>query len=737
MTKARFLLAAAMLLLVGAMAFRGTLYPLPPVPAQAAAGAFDTDRALLRLQRILGDQRPHPVDSAENDAVRSRLVAELRAIGLAPRVTDGMACNGKERSMSCARVRNVLATIGPDRGAHLLVLSHYDSTRVGPGAADDGIGVAVMLEMAAILARRELRRPITFLFDEGEEAGLIGARAFLARNPIAARVDSLINLESRGVEGPALMFETSEPNAPAIARYARAVTRPAANSLSADFYRMVPNSTDVAVFDTRPWTILNFAIIGNETRYHSPGDTFAALSPRSVQHMGQQALALAADFANRGTAAEGTSLYADLLGRALIVIPLHAGVALLLLLALVHGAFCWRRRAAMERSAGAILAALAGSAAASFVGHQAVGLLRGGDFWRAYPGVTSHAVTVSALLASLAALLWIARPVPPERLRVAFWTILVLLGGLIGAFAPGALIFFLFPPLIVALGLIAGLKWKKAERAAAIAATVLLFLTMAPMLHLMEVLLDQDAAFVFAPVAAIILLPALVELKPLAVAAGRGPVLAAALALALLGWVGAALAPAYSMDRKQAFGIEYAWDATAGKGEWLIVNDGAPLPDTLSGWDFRKGKEVPWSTRARWAAPSAARPVDAPQLDRLSEERTGNSRRIAFRLNPNGAETVTIKAPPEAGFSKARVAGFTRSLEGGKATDDHVLRCHGRSCDGLRVDIETGPAPLVLTVIGTRSGLPAAAAPLLRARPDEAAPQYMPDATIALRKLRV
>ena len=107
--------------------------------------------------RILGDQRPHPVDSAAGDAARDRLAAEMRAAGLEPRVTDDFACNGfrRARTVACARVRNLVATIGPDNGRpHLLLVSHYDSTFAGPGAGDDGIGVATMLEVAANLRGR-------------------------------------------------------------------------------------------------------------------------------------------------------------------------------------------------------------------------------------------------------------------------------------------------------------------------------------------------------------------------------------------------------------------------------------------------------------------------------------------------------------------------------------------------------------------------------------------------------
>src|SRR3954468_13337457 len=319
------IVAALLLLLMTAFWFKGALVAAPEVPDRVAAGEFDTTRALGRLRRILGDQRPHPVDSAAGDAVRDRLVAELRGIGLSAIVTDDFTCNGtvKSRAISCARVRNVLARIGPTAGRAVMMVSHYDSTPVGPGAADDGIGVAVMLEAAALLQDRPLKRPVLLLFDEGEEAGLIGARAFVEHNPLAAQVEAVVNVEARGVTGPALMFETSRPNASAIAAYARSAKRPSANSASADFYRLIPNDTDVSVFRDRPWTILNFAIIGNETRYHSPGDTLAALDPRSVRHMGEQALAATAELAADGVpAASGDKLYLDVLGRSLVVLPI-------------------------------------------------------------------------------------------------------------------------------------------------------------------------------------------------------------------------------------------------------------------------------------------------------------------------------------------------------------------------------------------------------------------------------
>ena len=198
------LIVLVIVALLGALAAKSWLVPLPSVRTSSSPSEFNVHRAQARLTDLISEARPHPADTPANDVVRDRLVAHLTAMGLRPQVRDAMACNAleKARGVSCARVRNVVATIGPSSGRHLLLNAHYDSSTAGPGAGDDGAGVATLLEVASILKDERLRRPVTFLFNEGEELGLIGARAFLERDPLAARVDSLINLEARGTTGP-------------------------------------------------------------------------------------------------------------------------------------------------------------------------------------------------------------------------------------------------------------------------------------------------------------------------------------------------------------------------------------------------------------------------------------------------------------------------------------------------------------------------------------------------------
>ena len=729
------LVAALLLLLLAAFGVKGELVELPDVPVRAAPGEFDAGRAMARLRRILGDQRPHPVDSAANDAVRARLVGELRALGLDPRIADAFTCNGAAtgQTVSCARVRNLVATIGPAQGRHVLLVSHYDSTPTGPGAADDGIGVASMLEVAALLRDRPLRRPVSFLFNEGEETGLIGARAFLERDPLAARVDSLVNLESRGTTGPAIMFETSRPNGRAIRHYARSATRPSANSLTTDFSRLIPNQTDVAVLKERPWTILNFAIIGNETRYHSPDDSIANLDPRSLRHMGEQALQATADLAGGGPApAGGELLYGDVLGIGLVTLPLRLGLASVGALLLGFAWLAWRRRGGVGRGAAALALAMADAALTAFLLHRLIGWLRPGEYWRAHPEWISLAIDSTAMASAAVALLWIARPVARDRLRIAFWLAFLLLGALLCAAAPGAAIYFLLPPLLAGIGLI----WPRAERIATGLALLALAIHWLPLLHLSQVLLDFDQGWVFAPVSVLILFPFLIEAKPALARLGRVRVTAALAAAAALAWLPAALAPAYSPERKQRLSLEYVWDETRGNARWMAYHDRGPLPAALG--RMERGVEVPWSSYRRWAADTRGPAVAAPALEGLTARVERGNRLITFRLRMRGSDVVRLVGPKGSRFLAVRAGGSLRRFGKGGAEEAPVFRCHGRSCEGLEVALLVeGKTRIEAAIVGTRSGLPGEGVKLVQARPDTAQPQYVPDTTVALGKVQL
>ncbi len=725
------LLCALLLALLGALAATPLLVQPPDVRTTTNPGQFEAVRAKARLAIILGNQQPHPADSFGDDAVRARLIGQIDAMGLHPIVRDQFACNEiyKQRGVSCARVKNVIVALGPSTGKALLLNAHYDSTPVGPAAGDDGTGVATLLEVASILKNERLKRPVIFLFNEGEELGLVGARAFMA-DPLSDRVDSLVNLEARGTTGPVTMFETSLPNGPPVRAFARAVDRPFANSLTTDFYRQLPNYTDVNSFSERGWLTLNFAMIGNETRYHSPGDDIAALDARSLQHMGDQTLSVTRELVAGSQAGSGTLLFADIAGRQLVMIPQAIGFGLLGLLVIGFAAIAFRR-GGLWRGLAIVVAAIIVGAALAWVGMFLMGLARPGSFWRAYPIWTQLTVYACGLLSAVAALGLIGRRLTVEQLRASFWLAFLLLGVAIFFIAPGGVIYFLLPPLVALIGILV-----KQERIGAIIAAVLLWLTLGEVVALLGDLMNNGPFFIFAPLALMIAMPWLIEAKVLIDGGKPSRSVTAAAFVMLAGWAAVATAPAYSADRQQRFAIQHATDTGTGHAYWSVINDRAPLPKdygNVAGW--RRG-ELPHIEGKRWIAPTATiADLAAPKLSVLSNTSDGNARTVSFRIEANGAASVTLIGGKDAQIVSAGSGEFVRPIA--PATKgNYYLTCSGRSCDGAELQFTTRNAkPTPFTLVGSRRGLPATAKPLLNQRPHFARPQYSPDATLTISRV--
>ena len=735
MRRPTLLLTLVLLALIGAMAAKSLLIQIPPVRAQPGPGKFDANRAKARLAAILGDQQPHPTDTPANDLVRARIVAALSAMGLRPIVRDQVACNElyKSRGVSCARVRNVLAVMGPPAGRALLLNAHYDSSPVGPGAADAGIGVATLLELASLMKDRPLKRPVILLFNEGEELGLVGARAFLG-DPVSRNVDSLINLEARGVEGPVNMFETSRPNGAAIDVFASAVDRPVANSLSTDVYRLMPNYTDVNTFAERGWLTLNLAPIGNETRYHSAGDDITALSAATLQHMGDQTLAMAVQLANDAPRKGSDRVFMDLASRTLITLPLALGAALLIGLLAAFAMAGWRRGQLLH-GLGVTVGTLLLSAGLAWAALAAIGAVRTGMFWRAHPEWTHLATYASVTVAAVALLATVGRRVERGALRSSFWLVYLAIGGLIGLFAPGGIVYFLFSPLLILAGMFASRWWRPAELAGSLAAIALLYVTWGEMLALLEELLNSGPMWVFAPLGALLILPALIEAKPLI--DSRRAIIPAAM-IALLGWGAVAVAPAYSADRQQRFVIEHITDADSGKSYWSVLNGKARLPRPYRTAGEWRWEELPHSDSERWVADAPSTAAAAPAIERVAMLRNANERTLMVRLRPNGAERIVLIAPDDARIRAAGTAGFVRPIDATAEDGKYLISCFGRSCEGMTFEIVTGqPRSIEFTVVGLRRGLPDSAAPLLAARPQFARPQYAPDQTIVFTRIKL
>ncbi|WP_041233046.1 M20/M25/M40 family metallo-hydrolase [Cylindrospermum stagnale] len=144
---------------------------LQPVESKRTVSA---DKLLAHIQK-LNFQR---YTAKERSQTRTYITTQLRKLGWKPQLekfTDGVNIFAQRQ--------------GTDKAAGaILVAAHYDTVNSSPGADDNASGVAVVLEVARILASRPIPRTLQLAFFDKEEAGLLGSRAFVSK---ATRLQNL------------------------------------------------------------------------------------------------------------------------------------------------------------------------------------------------------------------------------------------------------------------------------------------------------------------------------------------------------------------------------------------------------------------------------------------------------------------------------------------------------------------------------------------------------------------
>lgn len=299
------------------------LHPSNVVPASASFTEFSADRAMEHLAVLAN--KPHPVGSEEHAHVGEYILSQLSALGLTPEL------------QKTTDLTNILARLkGASGGKAVLLVAHYDTVPSSPGASDNSSGVAMMLEtVRALKAGSPLSHDVMFLFSDGEEIGLRGAKAFVYQHQWAKEIAVVLNFDARGNSGPSIMFQTSPENGWLIRQFASASPRPVAISLSHDLYKLLPNGTDFAIFKEAGFAGLDFAFINGIKYYHTSNDTVAEVDRPTLQQQGANGLALTSHLANANldNVRAADAIYFDLFSATLIAYP--ANLALLFTLLIV------------------------------------------------------------------------------------------------------------------------------------------------------------------------------------------------------------------------------------------------------------------------------------------------------------------------------------------------------------------------------------------------------------------
>jgi hypothetical protein len=281
--------------------------------APVGGGAdFDVDRAMVHV-KALTDIGPRPGDSdgsrtaagyiedeldrlgftVQRQSVGSVEIPEIRVLGHVHREAERVTTTDP----------NLLVRFGPPGNA-LLLMAHYDTVRGSPGASDNAVSVALLLELARHMRDEPPDQPIVLAFTANEEIGLVGAEALAAQ--IGPETRFAIALDLIGgdgrltLNGASTLIGLAELHwlANAADRAGVELSAPLAHRVISRWWPQAERS-DHGAFTRRGIRAVHFYNRGNDGEwvdlaYHTPRDVPARLSRDSVGDAGGLLRALVA-----------------------------------------------------------------------------------------------------------------------------------------------------------------------------------------------------------------------------------------------------------------------------------------------------------------------------------------------------------------------------------------------------------------------------------------------------------
>jgi hypothetical protein len=271
---------------------------------------FSADNAYSYLENIAKD--PHSVfDTEQLDNVRQYIMDTITGFGMTPelvRHNPVQEFNAKTNAEETVEIDNIYTELPGTSGQNILLMAHYDSspyklkygevTQGSHGAADDGYGVATLLEVMRLIKSSDepLVNGIKFVFTDSEETDLYGAKAVTNENSGYLKdVNLVVNVEARGNHGPLYMFQTSAYNTKIIDLYSR-VDRPFSYSVAAEVYKYLPSDTDLTPFLNAGYNCINFSTLNDLRSYHTQNDILENTSKNALMDYGSQVYPLVTEY---------------------------------------------------------------------------------------------------------------------------------------------------------------------------------------------------------------------------------------------------------------------------------------------------------------------------------------------------------------------------------------------------------------------------------------------------------
>lgn len=755
--------AAAILLAMLLSAW--AMQPPEPKAVDAPLGEFSAERAIEELRQLTPDNLPHPVGSVENAKVRDRLLAAFERLGISARTETEISCQSSERFPSfsgCAETTNVIAEVsaGTDPAAKpITLISHYDSVDAGPGAADAGHGVASILEIARIVkAEGPFKNPVMALITDGEEYGLYGANAYFSDPEKAAATGIVINLEARGSNGPSTLFEASDDNAWLIDLFAENAPRPLTNSLLLSAYKTLPNDTDMSESLRAGVPGVNFAFAGTVAHYHTPLDNINILNRGSVQHQGDNALAMVRALANAdlNNPPKGEAVYLSLLSSLVLRMPVSFAMPLSIL-ALVGLVYCavkmpsdghggWLRiLVAILFVPLTLVLAIGTGFAIPFV----LGLSSepSPGFANPLPLRLTYYLATFAVAAAMAVSL--GRWQGGKFTLLSVWFSYALASLALTVYLPGASIVFMVPALVAAI-LFAVSLMRSTDQiispAVQFVAGAFAVFILWPLVDTFEMMLG----FQLLAVNAVTVMLAVLGLMPLFVVAqehakGRWRPAAVCLGGAVVALIVTFVLPSYSERMPMRMNVLHFTDERANPvvlgPVWRAAND--YLPDSMRGVaDFSDGLEaaIPGVIGADYIAPAPSDDRAQPSVTVVSDDTTEAIRKVRLSFDlPAHARGIRILVPKDQGLKGFQYADsdLSGTYEASNSNRPYqFFTCYIGACRDIDFTLNATSAerkPWLAYMVVT--GLPEGGAALQAARPSWAVASQFGDQSIIVRDI--
>jgi hypothetical protein len=578
-----------------------------------------------------------------------------------------------------------------------------------------------------------LKNDVIALFTDGEEAGLLGAKAFVEQHPSAMDIGLVLNFEARGNRGPVLMFETSSVDRWLIDEFAAAAPYPFSSSMFDEVYQRLPNDTDFTIFKDLQLSGFNFSNIDGHAAYHASLDSIANIDERTLQHHGLYMLPLVRHFGNLSLEQRQAEMlvYFDLLGLTLIRYSYATAIVLIIVASLLFGAVaCLCIRAGEATPTGVLwgclifllqlcfasLGILAAQSLLTAIYPELV--LPNGDAYNSYLLLMSFTSIVAAVTATNQAL-WQRRARAADlTLGALAWWLVAAIGAIAGA--PGTSYLFVWPLVFILTGVAVFIGAKRANLPASLRVGLLLLCSVlpivlfVPIISLLFVALTLRLSLIPALAAAFfwgLLFPYLsLPIQP------RYRIIAGSALLAGSSFlIAGILAGGFDAQHPKPNNILYGFNADTGEAVWATADQATDewTAQFLTG-ELRKTRlpaYFPFTPKQFLSVLTEPVALPAPALTILEDTSAGGARRLRMRVTSSRqAPLIWVYVTPSSKILGGMINGrpIRRPAEVSSAEDRWGMLYWGSPPTGFELLLETrDDQPLTIELIDRVEGLPA------------------------------